>query len=114
MPTDFKKSTKLDRLRAKSLLALTAHRTTVLLSRLRVLGPNTGRAKLDIFMGQPEKLTNDLSVNLLDTHTEWRRVLDMSTSTRAATATHVDTAGAVGFVSVHPDTLLAVWGICGR
>jgi len=55
-----------------SLLALTAPEMTVLVGGLRVLGANTGHAELGVFTGQPETLTNDFFVNLLDMGTEWR------------------------------------------
>jgi catalase-peroxidase len=55
-----------------SLLALTAPEMTVLVGGLRVLGANTGHAELGVFTSQPETLTNDFFVNLLDMGTEWR------------------------------------------
>jgi len=55
-----------------NLLALTAPEMTVLVGGLRVLGANTGHAELGVFTGQPETLTNDFFVNLLDMGTEWR------------------------------------------
>ncbi len=77
----------------------------------RVLGPNTGRAKLDIFVGQPEKLTNDLSVNLLDMPMPWGRVLDMKAHLRGPRPRPTSiTVGAVGFVA----DVAGVEGICGR
>ncbi|MFI4978352.1 MAG: peroxidase family protein, partial [Solirubrobacterales bacterium] len=55
-----------------SMLALTAPEMTVLVGGLRVLGANTGHAEHGVFAGQPETLTNDFFVNLLDMGTEWR------------------------------------------
>jgi catalase-peroxidase len=54
-----------------SLLALTAPEMTVLAGGLRVLGANTGHAEHGVFTSQPETLTNDFFVNLLDMDTEW-------------------------------------------
>jgi catalase-peroxidase len=54
------------------LLALTGPEMTVLVGGLRVLGVNTGGSKHGVFTNQPEKLTNDFFVNLLDMSTEWQ------------------------------------------
>jgi catalase-peroxidase len=54
------------------LLRLTGPEMTVLVGGLRVLGANTGGAKHGVFTTQPEKLTNDFFVNLLDMGTEWQ------------------------------------------
>jgi len=54
------------------LLKLTAPEMTVLVGGLRVLGANTGKSKHGVFTKQPETLTNDFFVNLLDMRTEWR------------------------------------------
>jgi len=54
------------------LLKLTAPEMTVLVGGLRVLGANTGNSKHGVFTKQPEKLTNDFFVNLLDMGTEWQ------------------------------------------
>jgi catalase-peroxidase len=56
------------------LLTLTAPEMTVLVGGLRVLGGNVGQASHGVFTGQPEALTNDFFVNLLDMGTEWRPV----------------------------------------
>jgi catalase-peroxidase len=53
------------------LLTLTAPEMTVLIGGLRVLGANTDNSKHGVFTKQPEKLTNDFFVNLLDMSTEW-------------------------------------------
>jgi len=53
------------------LLTLTGPEMTVLVGGLRVLGANAGGSKNGVFTKQPEKLTNDFFVNLLDMHTEW-------------------------------------------
>jgi catalase-peroxidase len=53
------------------LLTLTGPEMTVLVGGLRVLGANTGGSAHGVFTKQPEKLTNDFFVNLLDMRTEW-------------------------------------------
>ena len=54
------------------LLTLTAPEMTVLVGGLRVLGANAGESKHGVFTKQPETLTNDFFVNLLDMSTEWQ------------------------------------------
>jgi catalase-peroxidase len=54
------------------LLTLTAPEMTVLVGGLRVLGANAGQSKHGVFTKQPETLTNDFFVNLLDMGTEWQ------------------------------------------
>jgi len=54
------------------LLRLTGPEMTVLVGGLRVLGANVGGSKHGVFTKQPEKLTNDFFVNLLDMGTEWK------------------------------------------
>jgi catalase-peroxidase len=54
------------------LLTLTGPEMTVLVGGLRVLGANVGNSKHGVFTKQPEKLTNDFFVNLLDMGTEWQ------------------------------------------
>jgi catalase-peroxidase len=53
------------------LLTLTAPEMTALVGGLRVLGANAGKSKHGAFTKQPETLTNDFFVNLLDMGTEW-------------------------------------------
>jgi catalase-peroxidase len=55
------------------LLKLTAPEMTVLVGGLRVLSVNAGQSKHGVFTKQPEKLTNDFFVNLLDMSTEWQK-----------------------------------------
>jgi len=55
------------------LLRLTGPEMTVLVGGLRVLGANAGGSKHGVFTKQPEKLTNDFFVNLLDMSTEWQQ-----------------------------------------
>lgn len=57
------------------LLTLTAPEMTVLIGGMRVLDANVGgesAADLGVFTEQPEVLTNDFFVNLLDMNTEWK------------------------------------------
>ncbi len=56
------------------LLTLTAPEMTVLMGGLRVLNTNFGGAQEGVFTKQPEVLTNDFFVNLLDMGTEWKQV----------------------------------------
>jgi len=58
------------------LLTLTAPEMTVLVGGLRVLGANAGKSKHGVFTNQPETLTNDFFVNLLDMATEWLPAAD--------------------------------------
>ncbi|MBV8522944.1 MAG: catalase/peroxidase HPI, partial [Acetobacteraceae bacterium] len=53
------------------LLRLTAPEMTLLLGGLRVLGANYAGSKHGMFTNQPETLTNDFFVNLLDMGTQW-------------------------------------------
>jgi catalase-peroxidase len=54
------------------LLNLTAPEMTVLVGGLRVLGANAGQSKHGVFTKQPETLTNDFFVNLLDMSAQWQ------------------------------------------
>lgn len=58
------------------LLTLTAPELTVLLGGLRVLNINYGQVQHGVFTKQPETLTNDFFVNLLDMDTEWKPAPD--------------------------------------
>jgi len=53
-------------------LTLTAPELTVLIGGLRVLGANVGGSKHGVFTKEPETLTNNFFVNLLDMGTEWK------------------------------------------
>jgi catalase-peroxidase len=55
------------------MLTLSAPEMTVLVGGLRVLGANHGGSKLGVFTANPEALTNDFFVNLLDMGTEWKK-----------------------------------------
>jgi catalase-peroxidase len=54
------------------LLKLTAPEMTVLVGGLRVLDANAGKSAHGVFTKNPETLTNDFFVNLLDMDTEWK------------------------------------------
>ena len=54
------------------LLTLTAPEMTVLIGGLRVLNANYGQSPRGVFTQQPETLTNDFFVNLLDMGTVWK------------------------------------------
>ena len=54
------------------LLTLTAPEMTVLVAGLRALNANVGGAKHGVLTKQPETLTNDFLVNVLDMSTEWK------------------------------------------
>jgi catalase-peroxidase len=54
------------------LLTLTAPEMTVLVGGLRVLGANAGGSKHGVFTKQPETLTNDFFLSLLDMGTLWQ------------------------------------------
>jgi catalase-peroxidase len=54
------------------LLTLTAPEMTVLVGGLRALNANAGQSKHGVFTKQPETLTNDYFVNLLDMKTKWQ------------------------------------------
>ncbi|WP_353071477.1 catalase/peroxidase HPI [Tunturiibacter gelidiferens] len=54
------------------LLTLTAPEMAVLVGGLRVLGANFRGSKNGVFTTQPETLTNDFFVNLLDMATDWK------------------------------------------
>jgi catalase-peroxidase len=56
-----------------NLLTLTAPEMTVLVGGLRVLNANFGQTQHGVFTQQPETLTNDYFVNLLDMRTAWQK-----------------------------------------
>jgi catalase-peroxidase len=81
------------------LLTLTAPEMTVLVGGLRVLNSNVGQTQHGVFTQQPEALTNDFFMNLLDMGTEWKPAADTKdvfegrdrrTGTRKWTGTRVD------------------------
>ncbi len=54
------------------LLSLTAPEMTVLVGGMRALNANFEQSKHGVFTNQPETLTNDFFVNLLDMKTKWQ------------------------------------------
>ena len=56
-----------------NLMTLTAPEMTVLVGGMRALNANFGHAEHGVFTKQPETLTNDFFVNLLDMNTKWQR-----------------------------------------
>ncbi|MEM9444726.1 MAG: catalase/peroxidase HPI [Verrucomicrobiota bacterium] len=54
------------------LLTLTAPEMTLLVGGLRVLGANHGDSKHGVFTNNPETLTNDFFINLLDMSVTWK------------------------------------------
>ena len=54
------------------LLNLTIPEMTVLVGGMRVLNTNYGCAPFGVFTKQPEALTNDFFINLLDANTKWK------------------------------------------
>jgi catalase-peroxidase len=81
------------------LLTLSAPEMTVLVGGLRVLGANVGQSQQGVLTQQPETLSNDFFVNLLDMDTKWNSVStdedefegrDRSTGAIKWTATRVD------------------------
>ncbi len=55
------------------LLTLTAPEMTVLIGGMRALNANAGQSPHGVFTTQPETLTNDFFVNLLDMKTKWQK-----------------------------------------
>ena len=60
------------------LLTLTAPEMAVLVAGMRVLNTNFDNSKTGIFTQNPETLTNDFFVNLLDMSTTWKAVTESS------------------------------------
>ncbi len=58
------------------LLTLTAPEMTVLVGGMRVLNTNFGHSQHGVFTKNPETLTNDFFVNLLDMGTTWKAISD--------------------------------------
>jgi catalase-peroxidase len=56
-----------------NLLTLTAPEMTVLVGGLRVLNANFEQSPHGVFTDEPETLTNDFFVNLIDMNTEWKQ-----------------------------------------
>jgi catalase-peroxidase len=58
------------------LLSLTAPEMTVLVGGMRVLNTNYDGSKHGVFTNNPEALTNDFFVNVLDLNTKWSAISD--------------------------------------
>ncbi len=58
------------------LLTLTAPEMTVLVGGMRALNTNFGQTGYGVFTKQPETLTNDFFINLLDMNTKWQKSAD--------------------------------------
>ncbi len=56
-----------------NLLTLTAPEMTVLIGGMRALNANTGQVQHGVFTRQPEALSNDFFVNLLDMRSKWQK-----------------------------------------
>jgi catalase-peroxidase len=56
-----------------NLLTLTAPEMTVLIGGMRVLNANFEKSEHGVFTKQPETLSNDFFVNLLDMNTKWQK-----------------------------------------
>ena len=56
-----------------NLMTLTAPEMTVLVGGMRALNANFGQTEYGVFTKQPETLTNDFFVNLLDMSTKWQK-----------------------------------------
>ena len=56
------------------LLGLTAPEMTVLVGGMRVLNANYNKSQHGVFTKNPESLTNDFFVNLLDMDTKWKAI----------------------------------------
>jgi catalase-peroxidase len=61
------------------LLTLTAPEMTVLIGGMRVLNTNFDKSQQGVFTKQPESLTNDFFMNLLDLGTTWSATTDSQT-----------------------------------
>ena len=55
------------------MLTLSAPEMSVLIGGLRVLDTNVAQSQLGVLTKQPETLTNDFFVNLLDLNTKWEK-----------------------------------------
>jgi catalase-peroxidase len=58
------------------LLTLTSPEMSALVGGMRVLNTNCGQSQHGVFTKNPEALTNDFFVNLLDLRTTWKAVSD--------------------------------------
>ena len=83
------------------LLTLSAPEMTVLVGGMRVLGTNFGQSKHGVFTTQPETLTNDFFVNLLDMSTTWKPAPD----SRAVFWGHDRTTGELKWTGTRVDLI---------
>jgi catalase-peroxidase len=83
------------------LLTLTAPEMTVLVGGIRVLNANFGKSPHGVFTKQPETLTNDFFVNLLDMSTVW----NPSTEGNDVFEGHDRTTGALKWTGTRVDLI---------
>jgi len=83
------------------LLTLTAPEMTVLVGGMRVLNANFGKSPHGVFTKQPETLTNDFYVNLLDMSTVW----NPSTEGNDVFEGHDRTTGALKWTGTRVDLI---------
>ena len=76
-----------------NLMTLTAPEMTVLVGGMRVLSANFGQSEHGVFTTQPETLTNDFFVNLLDMSTKWQASTGSSTPPSTASKGASDDGG---------------------
>jgi catalase-peroxidase len=69
-------SAEVELLDKAQLLTLTAPELTVLVGGMRVLNTNFGQTRFGVFTKNPETLTNDFFINLLDMNTAWKATSD--------------------------------------
>jgi catalase-peroxidase len=85
-----------------SLLTLSAPEMVLLLGGLRVLNANFDKSGHGVFTSQPETLTNDFFVNLLDDTTTWQA----TSATEALFEGHDRATGALRWTGTRVDLLL--------
>ena len=73
-----------------NMLSLTAPEMTVLVGGLRMLDASVGQTQHGVFTHQPEALTNDFFVNLLDMGTKWERLATDTTVMQGRDSTSGD------------------------
>ncbi len=87
-----------------NLMTLTAPEMTVLVGGMRALNANFGRSEHGVFTRQPETLTNDFFVNLLDMSTQWQSSTSSSTPPKGASPDGGrETTGLID-MNTNPDT----------
>ncbi len=83
------------------LLTLTSKEMTLLIGGLRVLGANYASSSLGVFTKNPEALTNDFFINLLDMNIDWKR----SSSSENVFVGHDRTTGEVTWTATPVDLI---------